>query len=215
MTYIENIFLCLGVPMLVSLFFIRGDSRKFTFFVVLGMGVCLLSAYVSSFFMGYCGADTIQAAVEIAPVCEEVMKLLPLVFYFLIMEPEPKELPAAAIAIAVGFATFENVCYLTENGAENFTFLLIRGFSAGALHILCGILSGFGISYVFRFSWLMFTGTLGLVGICIGFHGIYNLMITAEGNWRILGYHLPIMLIVLLYILRICRKKYMEVKWKK
>ena len=84
------------------------------------------------------------AAIEITPVCEEVMKLLPLLFFYLIFEPEPKEMPAAAIAIAVGFATFENVCYLTENGAANFNFLLIRGISAGALHLLCGVLSGFG-----------------------------------------------------------------------
>ena len=69
------------------------------------------------------------------PVCEELLKLLPLVFYFLIFEPEPRELPTVAIAIAAGFATFENVCYLTENGAANFSFLLIRGISAGGLHI--------------------------------------------------------------------------------
>ena len=83
-----------------------------------------------------------------APAWAETgMKLLPLLFYLWVFEPDPRALPGAAIAIAVGFATFENVCYLAENGADNFTFLLIRGFSAGALHILCGILSGFGVSY--------------------------------------------------------------------
>ena len=61
--------------------------------------------------------DGTVAAIEITPVCEEVMKLLPLLFFYLVFESEPKEMPAAAIAIAVGFATFENVCYLTENGA--------------------------------------------------------------------------------------------------
>ncbi len=121
MTYIENIFICLAIPLILSLFFTKGRARSFTLFLTVGMGVCLLGAYVSSFFMGYYGV---------------VMKLLPLLFYFLIFEPEPKELPSAAIAIAVGFATFENVCYLTENGAEDFTFLLIRGISAGAIHIL-------------------------------------------------------------------------------
>ena len=86
-----------------------------------------------------------------APAWAETgMKLLPLLFYLWVFEPDPQALPGAAIAIAVGFATFENVCYLAENGADNFTFLLIRGFSAGALHILCGILSGFGVSYGFR-----------------------------------------------------------------
>ena len=127
MTYIENIFICLAIPLILSLFFTKGRARSFTLFLTIGMGVCLLGAYVSSFYMGYYGVDTTVAAIEITPVCEEVMKLLPLLFYFLIFEPEPKELPSAAIAIAVGFATFENVCYLTENGAENLPFCSFAG----------------------------------------------------------------------------------------
>ena len=117
MTFIENIFVCLALPLILSLLFTRGRARSFPLFVVAGMSVCLLSAYVSSFFMGYCGADARVAVIEITPVCEEILKLLPLLFYLLIFEPKPRELPGAALAIAVGFATFENVCYLTENGA--------------------------------------------------------------------------------------------------
>ena len=41
MTYIENIFICLAIPMLLSLFFTGGRARRFTLFVILGMGVCL------------------------------------------------------------------------------------------------------------------------------------------------------------------------------
>ena len=193
MTYIENIFICLAIPLILSLFFTKGRARSFTLFLTIGMGVCLLGAYVSSFYMGYYGVDTTVAAIEITPVCEEVMKLLPLLFYFLIFEPEPKELPSAAIAIAVGFATFENVCYLTENGAENFTLLLIRGISAGAIHILCGILTGFGISYVFRRRWLALTGTAGILGACTGFHAIYNLLVSVGGTAQLLAYAIPLL----------------------
>ena len=200
MTYIENIFLCLAIPMILSLFFTKGRARNFTLFATVGMGICLLSAYVNSFFMEQYGVDGIIAAIEITPVCEEVMKLLPLLFYFLIFEPEPKELPSVAIAIAVGFATFENVCYLTENGASTFSFLLIRGISAGALHILCGVLSGFGISCVFRRRWLAITGTAGILGACTGFHGIYNLLITADGGWKTVGYLFPSVLILFLFV---------------
>lgn len=50
MTYIENIFLCLAIPMILSLFFIKGRSRSYILFVTIGMGICLLSAYVNSFF---------------------------------------------------------------------------------------------------------------------------------------------------------------------
>lgn len=199
MTYIENIFLCLALPLILSMFFIKGRVRRYALFLTVGMAVCLLSAYVSSFFMGQYGVDGTVAAIEITPVCEEVMKLLPLLFFYLIFEPEPKEMPAAAIAIAVGFATFENVCYLTENGAANFNFLLIRGISAGALHILCGVLSGFGVSYVFRRHWLAVTGTVGILGACIGFHAIYNLLITADGVWKTAGYLFPSLLLLCLY----------------
>lgn len=200
MTYIENIFICLAIPMLISIFFTKGNSRKFIIFVISGMAVCMLSAYVSSFFMHYYSADAVSTAIEIAPVFEEVMKLLPLLFYLIIFEPDTGELPTVAIAIAVGFATFENVCYLTENGAEVFTFLLIRGISAGALHILCGIVCGFGVAFMFKHRWMALTGTVGVVGFCLGFHAIYNLLITADGAWKIAGYVFPSLLIICFYI---------------
>ena len=200
MIYIENIFVCLAIPLALSMLFIGRRPRTFMLFMMTGMGVCLLSAYVNSFFMGHYGVSATVAVVEITPVCEEVMKLLPLLFYFLIFEPRVRDLPEAAIALAVGFATFENVCYLTENGAENFVFLLIRGISAGALHILCGISIGFGLSYVFRHRWLAFTGTVGLLGACIVFHATYNLLISGGGGWRIAGYLFPSILIALLFV---------------
>ena len=199
MIYIENIFVCLAIPLILCVLFIGGRTRRFMLFMIAGMSVCLLSAYVNSFFMAHYGASATVTMVEITPVCEEVMKLLPLMFYVLIFEPKVRELPEAGIALAVGFATFENVCYLTENGAEDFAFLLIRGLSAGALHILCGILIGFGLSYVFRRRWLAFTGTVGLLGACIAFHAIYNLLITGEGAWQIAGYLFPSVLIALLF----------------
>ena len=200
MIYIENIFVCLAIPLALCILFIGGRTRTFILFMITGMSTCLLSAYVNSFFVGYYGVSTTVAVVEITPVCEEVMKLLPLLFYVLIFEPEVRDLPEAAVALAAGFATFENVCYVTENGAEDLMLLLIRGLFAGALHILCGILIGFGLSYTFRFRWLAFTGTIGLLGASIVFHAIYNLLISGNGGWRIAGYLFPSVLIALIFV---------------
>lgn len=94
MTYIENIFICLAIPLLLSVFFTKGRTRRFALFTVIGMAVCLLAAYVSSFFMGYYGCDATLTAIEIAPVCEEIMKLLPLLFYFLILSRSRRSCPA-------------------------------------------------------------------------------------------------------------------------
>ncbi len=201
MTYIENVFVCLAIPMILALFFINGRSKRFIAFVIIGMGVCLISAYINSFFIGYYSIDGVTAAIEIAPVCEEVMKLLPLLIYFLIFEPAPDELPGVAVAIAVGFATFENVCYLTANGAADISILLIRGISAGAIHILCGTATGYGISYAFRYRWLALTGTVGILGACVGFHAIYNLLVTLDDEWSIVGYAFPSVMIICLFMI--------------
>ena len=84
MIYIENIFVCIAIPMLLSLFFTEHRQRVFKLFVVAGMAICLLAAYVSSFFMNYYQTNATTTMIEITPVCEEVMKLLPLLFYYLI-----------------------------------------------------------------------------------------------------------------------------------
>jgi RsiW-degrading membrane proteinase PrsW (M82 family) len=201
MTYIENIFLCMVSPLLVAALCMGRRQLRFFLFCIAGMGVCLLSAYINTFLAAVCQADALAATAEIAPVVEEIMKLLPLVFYLLVFEPEGDRIKPVAITIALAFATFENVCYLTENGAADFRFLLIRGIAAGALHILCGVLSGFGVSQVFCRRWLAVTGTAGILGACTGFHAIYNLLITAEGGWRMAGYLFPSALLAVLAIL--------------
>ena len=80
MTYIENIFLCM-VPRRCWWPPCAWARRQLRFFLfcIAGMGVCLLSAYINTFLAAVCQADALAATVEIAPVVEEIMKLLPLV----------------------------------------------------------------------------------------------------------------------------------------
>ena len=76
MTYIENVFLCMASPLLIAALCMGKRQRKFFLFCFAGMGVCLLSAYINTFFAALYKADTFAATTEIAPVVEEVMKLL-------------------------------------------------------------------------------------------------------------------------------------------
>ena len=39
MAHIENIFICITVPLLISLFFIKGKQRSFTMFICIGMSI--------------------------------------------------------------------------------------------------------------------------------------------------------------------------------
>ena len=167
MTYIENIFICMVSPLLVAALCMGRRQLRFFLFCIAGMGVCLLSAYINTFLAAVCQADALAATAEIAPVVEEMMKLLPLMFYLLVFEPEGDKIKAAAITVALTFATFENVCYLIQNGADRFSFIFFRGFGTGAMHVLCGLIVGGGLAYAWRRTWLKVAGTCGLLGAAI------------------------------------------------
>ena len=193
MTYIENVFACVAAPLLIAAICLGKRHIKFFLFCFAGMGSCLLAAYINTFFASVCGATAFEATVEIAPVVEEMLKLLPLLFYLLVFAPRPDEIKGAVLTVAAGFATFENICYLIQNGAEELGFLLIRGFGTGAMHIVCGAIVGSGLLFVWRRGWLTVAGTCGLLGTAVVFHGVYNLMI-AYGSWvQYVAYVTPVL----------------------
>ena len=73
MTYIENVFICMASPLLIAALCMGKRQTKFFLFCLVGMGACLLSAYINTFFAALYGADTFAATAEIAPVVEEVV----------------------------------------------------------------------------------------------------------------------------------------------
>ena len=152
----------------------------------------MLSAYLNSFFAGAYNADFINATTQIAPVVEEIMKLLPLLFYLLVFEPKADRINLAVLIVATSFATFENICYLIENGAAQLSFILIRGFGTGAMHIVCGAIVGYGLIFVWQRSWLKIAGTIGLLGAAITYHAIFNLFIAYGARVQYIAYALPI-----------------------
>lgn len=195
MTYIENIFACIAAPLVVAALCAGGRHLRTFVFALAGMLSCLLSAYVNTFLAAVLDASALGATAEIAPVVEEVMKILPLLFYLLVFEPEAGEIKAAILVSAVGFATFENVCYLLQNGAENLGFLLIRGFGTGAMHIVCGAIVGHGMVYIWPRGALRAAGTCALLGTAVVFHGVYNLLAACRGRAQYVAYALPLLLI--------------------
>ena len=83
MIYSENVWVCLAVPLLLTLFFLRDKARQFVLNFLLGMAACLLGAYVSGFVDAASGLGVEDTAIFISPVVEEAMKFLPLLFYLL------------------------------------------------------------------------------------------------------------------------------------
>ena len=123
------------------------------------------------------------------------MKLLPLVFYLLVFEPERDKIKAAAITLSLSFATFENVCYLIQHGADRFSCIFFRGFGTGAKHDLCGLIVACGLAYAWQRTWLKIAGTCGLLGAAITFHATYNLLFAYGGAAQYIAYVLPVLIL--------------------
>ena len=193
MTYIENVFFCLAAPLLVAVFCTDRARRRSLMFMLAGMVACLFSSYISSFLAMVYQTDALTATLEIAPVVEETMKLLPLLFFLFVFEPRRKEAAVESLMVAVGFATLENACYLTVNGASDVLRLLIRGFSTGAIHVACGAITALGLSGSWDKMTLRVAGALGALCMAITWHAIYNILVSQSGAATVVGYALPIL----------------------
>lgn len=198
MIYSENILVCMAVPLLLTLFFVRDNARQFVWNFLLGMMVCLLGAYVSGFLNVATGMGTEDTAVFISPVIEEAMKFLPLLFYFLMFEPEDDRLFHAAVGIGAGFASYENVCSMVSSGAESLAFLLIRGLAVGVMHIVSVFAMMLGLVIVRRFKAMRFASMVGALSLSMLFHGMYNLLVSELGITSAIGYAMPVATAVIL-----------------
>ena len=200
MNYIENIFVCLMAPILLAIICLRGNTRKsYMIFFLLGMTSCLLSSYISTFAAMAVEMDAASAAVEVTPVVEELMKFMPALFFLLVFDPEREIALNSIILISAGFATFENVCYLIENGASSIGHLIVRGFGTGTMHIVCGMIVAWGIFYLWKRQYLRAAGTVGLIAAAIMYHGIYNILVSQRGVAAAAGYIIPLITLVAVF----------------
>ena len=166
-------------------------------FLLSGMTVCLLSSYISTFLATVLGSNLLSASLEIAPLTEEIMKFLPILFYLLVFEPGRGEVADGVLMTAVGFATFENACYLISNGAGDIMHLMIRGFGTGAMHVVCGFIIAAGLLYLWDRLWIRVAGTIGLISVAITYHGIYNILVSQTGVAAMIGYLIPLLTVAL------------------
>ena len=200
--YIENIFVLLAAPLVVCIFIVRGRPRIITASLLVGMFACLLSAYASAFLAQAVGIDELQAAIQIAPSVEEALKLFPLLFYLLVAEPDVEDVGLAFVYVAVGFATMESAFYLADVGLVDPGMLALRGLSTAMMHLVCGVVVGYGLTRVWSRPWLRATGTFGLLCLAMAYHGLFNLLVSAGGIASIVAMAFPLASLVVILLVQ-------------
>ena len=199
MIYSENILVCMAVPLLLTLLFVRGGTRQFVLNFLLGMGACLLAAYVSGFMDAASGMGVEDTAVFISPVVEEAVKFLPLLYYFLMFCPGDDRLFHAAVGVGAGFASYENVCSMVSSGARSLSFLLIRGLAVGVMHIVSVFALALGLVVARRLRALGPASVIGALSVSMIFHAMYNLLVSEPGASSAIGFAMPLVAAALLY----------------
>ena len=187
-----NIYVCITAPLLLMFFMIKNDSKKLNLFLILGMSACLAASYVNVYLIELTGYSGIQVTYYVTPICEEMIKALPVLIYVAIFKPESENIITASMAIGIGFATLENCYYIMMDGARDFIFLLLRGFATGVMHGMCTAIIGFGLAYVLGQKIQAFTGIFGLLWAAITYHATYNLLISSRGLVENIGICLPV-----------------------
>lgn len=197
MLYIENVFICLAAPMLLTLFLLKDSARKFNVFFIIGMTVCFLASYVNTYVFSLTEYNTADATIYLSPINEEILKALPVLLYVLIFKPKKNDIILSALAIGIGFATLENCCYITLYGSSERIFALIRGFASGIMHAVCTATIGYGMCYAYQRNKLDYILTFGLLSTSITYHSIYNMLVSGPENIRIFGCLMPVATVIL------------------
>ena len=185
------ILICFAVPLLLLMTLLDRHSRLLVGFMLLGMLVAVSSYEINSTAQFLLGMSGREISVKVAPVVEELLKALPVLFYAALVCDDRRQLLPLGMSVGIGFALLENA-YLLITYAEQVTlgWAVIRGISTSLSHGLCTLAVGYGMQFLRRQKKLFYTGIFGLLSLAMTYHATFNLLIQSELDW--LGMLLPI-----------------------
>ncbi len=207
------LFICMFVPLLLSLPLIQKTSRRVMVFILIGISAALFISEVNGLLLGLVNYDAIYATTAITPATEEIIKAIPVLIYAFIVSDNREKLLSSAFALGIGFALFENTYILIHSiDAVSIEWAIVRGFATALMHGICTAAVGFGMSFVKKKKKLFYCGTFALLMLAIIYHGIFNMLVQSE-NLKYLGFVLPIatyMPVVVVLIKRFIEKRNTE-----
>jgi RsiW-degrading membrane proteinase PrsW (M82 family) len=137
---------------------------------------------------------------------EESMKLLLVLLCIYVLVPSGKGLELLAVGIGAGFATFENCCVLLSSGSQQLAYMLVRGSAVGVMHIVTLVALAKGFLLLKSFKAFNFAGVAGILSISVTVHGLYNLLVSQPGLSSYIGYAMPMLCVILLYMVSTSQK---------
>jgi hypothetical protein len=201
MIYAENVLICIAVPLAITLLFTRGSARCLTISFLAGMLVCILSAYISGFIQLISGFTAEDTSIFLSPMIEECMKLLSMLFCVYVFNPSDDDTQLCAVGVGAGFATLENCCFILSAGASQLTYVMVRGMAVGVMHIVTLVALAKGMQLLKAYKAFSLAGIVGVWSLSVTVHGLYNLLVSKPGVSSYIGYVMPMVCAIVLYMI--------------
>lgn len=201
------ILICIAVPLLLLMTLMDARSHLLTGFMLVGMLTAASAYEINSTVQVMFWMTGQEVSVRVAPVIEELLKAVPILFYSVAVSDDRKILLPLSMAVGIGFAILENAYLLTAYIDQvTISWALVRGLSTSLSHGLCTLTVGYGMSFVRKRKKLFYTGIFGLLSLAMTFHAVFNLLIQSQYDW--IGMGLPILLFTMAGAIRqIVRRK--------
>ena len=194
------LFVCIFVPLMLSIPLVNKQSRDIVIFVLTGIASALLIAEVNSVVLDIFKNDSYYVTTTITPITEELVKSIPVLMYVYFFEDKRDKYLAIAFALGVGFALFENTYILVEGASKvSLLWAVFRGFSTALMHGICTAAVGYGMSFVRLRRKLAIPGTFALLITAIIYHGIFNIFVQ-DSQLKYVGFALPLLTYIPLVI---------------
>ena len=205
-TLIYILFISIFFPLLLMMLLVEEKARLPIAFMMVGIFISVLASEVNGVLLTAFNLSRYDATIVLAPISEELLKALPVLFFALVISDRKEKLFTASMATGIGFAIIENAYYLIINH-QTFSFMsaLIRGFGTGLMHGMCTLLVGFGISFIRKKRKLFAVGTFALLTIAITYHSIFNMLV--QSQYSMVGAFLPLVTYMTFLLWRYFKKK--------
>lgn len=199
------LFISVFVPILLMANLIEKKARLPVVFVLVGIFISVFAAEANGVLRTMLSLSDYGLTIIAAPMTEEILKALPVLFYALVISDKQERLFTVSMATGIGFAVLENAYYLLNADHWNILDAVIRAFGTGLMHGMCTLLVGVGITFVKKKRKIFWVGTFALLSTAITYHGIYNMLV--QSQYAIVGYLLPISTYIPSFIWRLKKKK--------
>jgi len=194
------LFICVDIPLLVSMPLFEKKARINVLFFVVGSFMCMFVSTVNGFIRNFFGGDLFMVTTTYTPITEEILKAIPVLLYAFLFTSNRKDLLSVSIATGIGFAILENAFIIINNiSSVSIFWAVTRVFGASLMHAMCTGAIGLGCSFIGKRKKLFITGIFALATTSITYHGIFNALIQSE--YSIFGYLLPVITFIAIVIL--------------